>query len=97
MTLREKIDVMEAFERGEEIECKYSGSGDWFTVECKNPEFRWEGDNYRIKPKQTVVIEKWLCKTKMETFIVIEGDANELNSRINLTKVKLLETYEVEL
>ena len=49
------------------------------------------------KPKQTVVIEKWLCKTKMETFIVIEGDANELNSRYKLTKVKLLKTYEEEL
>ena len=61
----------------------------------------FHGDDWEIykepKPKQTVVIEKWLCKTKMETFIVIEGDANELNSRYKLTKVKLLKTYEVEL
>ena len=61
----------------------------------------FHGDDWEIyeepKPKQTVVIEKWLCKTKMETFIVIEGDANELNSCYKLTKVKLLKTYEVTL
>lgn len=102
MTLREKIEVMKAFERGEEIECKYSGSLDWFTVTAKNPEFRWDGDNYRIKPKpkQIVVIEKWLFEDKFGIKFVqeIEKDCvlcycNEFNTQ----KVKLLDTYEVVL
>ena len=103
MTLREKIEVMEASERGEEIECKYSGSGEWFTVACKNPEFRWEGDNYRIKPKpkQIVVIERWLCYDNLaESYSIcaesnIDGFIND--DRAYLSKVKLLDTYEVTL
>ena len=97
MTLREKIEVMEAFERGEEIEVRTS-SGEWVIMESKNPEFRWENDNYRIKPKpkQVVVIEKWLCEY-CGGYVVVDG--NDLNFMRNemFKKVKLLDTYEVEL
>lgn len=100
MTLRAKIEVMEAFERGEEIEIRIKGV--WETMFTKDPEFRWDGDNYRIKPKpkQIVVIEKWLFEDKFGIKFVqeIEKDCvlcycNEFNTQ----KVKLLDTYEVEL
>lgn len=103
MTLREKIEVMEAFERGEAVQCRYSGSKDWFDILDKNPEFRWEGDNYRIKPKpkQTVTIEKWLVKDERNDFssiTIIETDnINNFCYSNDYVRVKLLETYEVEL
>lgn len=60
MTLREKIEVMEAFERGEEIEVKHRDSAmDWTLT--KQPLWDWTKSTFRIKPKpkQTVTIEKW--------------------------------------
>lgn len=99
MTLREKIEVMEAFERGEVVQCRYSGSKEWFDVVTKNPEFRWEGDNYRIKPKpkQTVVIEKWLLTDGTLIDAVETSDIVQYLRNSKWKKVKLLDTYEVTL
>ena len=95
MTLREKIEVMEAFERGEVIEYIPEYTNEW--VETQTPEFDWRKCTYRIKPKpkQTVVIEKWLCSVVQDSLYVIEGTKEFMNGR--LEKVKLLDTYEVEL
>ena len=99
MTLREKIEVMQAFERGEEIEIK-NCHNDWSVH--YTPTWNWVDNNYRIKPKpkQVVVIEKWLFKDMFGIKFVqeIEKDCvlcycNEFNTQ----KVKLLDTYEVTL
>ena len=96
MTLREKIDCMEAFERGEEIEVK-STFGEWLTITDKSPCFRWEGDNYRIKHKQTVTIEKWLINYQALKMIVEVTDIERFLLEFGGEKVKLLDTYEVEI
>ena len=44
------------------------------------------------KPKQTVTIEKWLCKDDFGYFII-----ECQNKAYKSVKVKLLDTYEVEL
>lgn len=96
MTLREKIEVMQAFERGEEIECATAGYDTcWHYV--KTPSWNWKETDYRIKPKpkQTVTIEKWLCRD-VDEFLVIEGDSR-FQSNHDYFKVKLLDTYEVEI
>ena len=95
MTLREKIEVMETFERGEEIEMAYRGYDIWSSM--STPSWNFEDRNYRIKPKpkQTVTIEKWLCRD-VDEFLVIEGDSR-FQSNHDYFKVKLLDTYEVEL
>ena len=171
MTLREKIETMEAFELGEEIECR-TYLDKW--IVDRNPSFRWEGDNYRIKPKpkqeehkmktqwiffgleaggygnkyhitqamteeeflkqygicvsivsyfpvsnismsnvkhkvqffkneckepkpkKVVVIEKWLCEYCGGYVVVAGNDLNFMRNEM-FTKVKLLDTYEVEL
>ena len=52
------------------------------------------------KPKQTVSIEKWLCKcaTSQSEYIVIERDAKYFSDGGYASqKVKLLDTYEVEI
>ena len=43
MTLREKIDCMEAFERGEEIEAAYRGYDIWSSV--STPRWRELNEN----------------------------------------------------
>ena len=47
------------------------------------------------KPKQTVIIEKWLCSVVQDSYYVIEGTKEFMSGRSE--KLKLLETYEVEL
>ena len=101
MTLREKIEVMEAFERGEEIEIKHRDSAmDWTLT--KQPLWDWSKSTFRIKPKtkQTVTIEKWLIKSNFDFSFsqVVQTDSiDNLCYCCNYTKVKLLDTYEVEL
>ena len=98
MTLREKIEVMQAFERGEYVEVRTdkTKSGTWGVA--IDPLWDWNNNDYRIKPKpkQVVVIEKWLCEY-CGGYVVVDG--NDLNFMRNemFKKVKLLDTYEVEL
>ena len=91
---------MQAFERGEEIEYEKINKQDWTLMRIE--EWNFEKYNYRIKPKpkQVVVIEKWLFKDKFGIKVVqeIEKDCvlcycNEFNTQ----KIKLLDTYEVEI
>ena len=50
------------------------------------------------KPKQTVVIEKWLCKSASENYFIIEGEEAFFKTGVYVKqKAKLLDTYEVEL
>ena len=48
------------------------------------------------KPKQTVTIEKWLAKDDTGAMLTLEGDKKRLNT-LPIIKVKLLDTYEVEI
>ena len=94
---------MEAFERGEEIEITKYGYNAWRVA--KNPSWGWNDHEYRIKtePKQTVVIEKWLLKMQgTNQYAIEEGSKEEMctwgKNKIDAwQKVKLLDTYEVEL
>ena len=95
MTLREKIEVMEAFERGEEIEVKAKVDSTWDSVHLTV--WDWALYDYRIKPKpkQVVVIEKWLCSVVQDSYYALEGTKEFMSGRSE--KLKLLDTYEVEL
>ena len=103
MTLRQKIEVMEAFERGEEIEQCERLFDNWYASPL--PSWNWKEFDYRIKPKpkQVVVIEKWLFRLKGTERYAIEEASNEklrdceIDESCNWQKVKLLDTYEVEI
>ena len=101
MTLREKIEVMEAFERGEEIEVSYVKQAKW--TDISNPDWSWGAYNYHIKPKpkQVVVIEKWLIYDNLSKSYSIAEESNSdcyiSDDRAYLSKVKLLDTYKVEI
>ena len=98
MTLREKIETMQAFERGEEIESKAKVDTTWDLVDLTV--WDWASYDYRIKPKQkqVVVIEKWLCKSALDNYFIIEGEkAFFKTGGYYKQQVKLLNTYEVKL
>lgn len=87
---------MEAFERGEEIECNSLYNPKWTSTTA--PAWNWNDFCYRIKPKpkQTVTVEKWLAESAFEGYLVIEG-TKEYIQDFSSVKIKLLDTYEVEL
>ena len=97
MTLREKIEVMQAFERGEEIQVDKGYYGCWALT--KEPSWNWPENNYRIKSKkQIVTIEKWLCKSAWDNYFIIEGEkAFFKTGGYDRQQVKLLSTREVEI
>ena len=98
MTLREKIEVMEAFERGEEIEHFSLMEEIW--TKTAIPDWDWALYEYRIKPKpqKIITIEKWLVTNKKRFDVVETSDIDAyLGEGCGWDKVKLLDTYEVEL
>lgn len=98
MTLREKIECMEAFERGEEVEHRDRLNDMWFASNF--PAWNWKEFEYRIKPKpkKVIVLETWLCKSSWDTLFIQEAEPSYFKSGgYNFNKVKLLSTREVEL
>ena len=50
------------------------------------------------KPKQVVIIEKWLCKSALDNYFIIEGEkAFFKTGGYDKQQVKLLDTYKVEI
>ena len=96
MELSEMIKVMQHFDNGGEVEysVKEDDCSSW--KKCDKPIWDWFDFGYRIKePKQKVSIEKWLGKDSKGDFIILE--ASNVDKYIGYKKVKLIETYEVEL
>ena len=95
MELNEMIKVMQHYENGGEVECKSEFDSGW--EECHSPIWDWSLYDYRIKEqKQKVVIERWLIKDNDGRFFIKEGDKRYMSYNFR-HKVKLLETYEVEI
>ena len=46
-TVKEKIEVMTAYEEGRKIEARYMQDGDWFN--CPEPRWNWDVYDYRVK------------------------------------------------
>ena len=94
MELKEMIKVMRHYDNFGEIEIY---KNDRWTIGV-NPIWDWDTFDYRIKePKQKVTIEKWLMRGDTGCCFVLEGDSSYFESYQNITKVKLLDTYEGEL
>ena len=95
MKLKEMIKVMTHYLNGGEIECVEKGNDNWEIV--TKPLWNFDEFDYRIKePKQKVTIEKWLCSDKQGGLVVIETTNIEEYTYIT-KKIKLIESYEVEL
>lgn len=95
MELKEMIKVMQHFENGGEVEFKEKDADDTkWRLGC--PFWNWVYFDYRIKEtKQKVTIEKWLLKDDEDNYYVVQS--SNIDDFNDDEKVKLLETYEVEL
>ena len=93
MELKEMIKVMQHYENGGVVQRCNFGSHNYSDITTEGYLFNFCDYKYRIKePKQEVIIEKWLCKSGENSFYIHEGTNAD-----GLEKVKLLDTYEVEL
>ena len=97
MELKEMIKVMQHFEDGGVIQRCNFGSHNYSDITTEGYLFNFCDYKYRIKePKQKVTIEKWLMQSTIDKeYRIIETSL--VDSLINFKKVKLIESYEVEL
>ena len=100
MELKEMIKVMQHYEDCGEVE--FSDDNFKTVMGKANKEddgklcWDWDEFDYRIKePKQKVTVEKWLCIDDYEEYIIIE--VVSISTHNNINKIKLIESYEVEL
>ena len=100
MEIEEMIKVMQHYADGGEVEFSEDKFKSVLGEANKKDDgdLCWDWDNfcYRIKEqKQKVTIEKWLCKDRKDNYIVIE--TSKIEQYVTFQKIKLLESYEVEL
>lgn len=96
MELKEMIKVMQHYDNGGVVEFKRINENDIGWLRVSSPKWNWDTFEYRIKEqKQKVTIEKWLCQDNQGYFVVIE--TSDIDAYIYYKKIKLIETYEVEL
>lgn len=97
-TVYEQIEIMQYFADDDGIvERTELGKDNWRI--CNNEVFNWEIYDYRKKEqKKTITIERWLIKNG-ERFDVGETSSIKyyMESCVGWEKVKLLDSYEVEL
>lgn len=55
ITTAEKIAVMQAFERGEKVECREFRDEGWFVSD--DPTWEWGSCEYRVAPKPIDLVE----------------------------------------
>ena len=96
-TIQEQIEIMQHFENDGQIETKAYHNSDWIGVDF--PKWDWSLQDYRIKEqKTTITIEKWLISYKDDIYQILIGNRDYFNKNIHpQAKIKLLESYEVEL
>ena len=99
-TVDEMIAVMTAYKNGAEIESFSNNTYCW--IESRSPVWNWEEEDYRIKEqKKTVTIEKWLIRREdnINNIWILEATKEHFNSICwdTYIKVKLLDSYEVEI
>ena len=92
--LKEQIEIMTHYLNGGEIETSSKNGNCWTKI--TSPSWDWVYHEYRIKPeRQKIIIEKWLFRDKQGDFLVIE--ISNADNYKQYEKVKLIESYEVEL
>ena len=96
MELCEMIKVMQHYENGGKIKFKRKDINITTWTDAEFPNWNWYDFDYRIKePKQKVTIEKWLCRSEYGDFVIKES--TNVDKFTMYEKVKLIESYEVEL
>ena len=93
--LKEQIEIMTHYLNGGEIKFKRKDINITTWTDAELPNWNWNDFDYRIKEeRQKVTIEKWLFRDKQGDFLVIE--ISNADNYKQYEKVKLIESYEVE-
>lgn len=101
MELKEQIEVMTHYLNGGEIEYTHNKLNNVFgdAIKKHDGNLAWDWDTYTyriVEPKQKVTIEKWLIKdVNSSEYLIIES--SDVDKYKLYEKVKLIESYEVEL
>ena len=93
--LKEQIEIMTHYLNGGDVECVEKGNDNWEIV--TKPLWNFDDFEYRIKePKEKVTIETWLMQDPIDKeYRVIETSL--VDKIVHFKKIKLIESYEVEL
>ena len=92
--LKEQIETMTHYLNGGEVECVEKGNDNWEIA--TKPLWNFDDFEYRIKePKPKVTIEKWLCQDKQGDYLIRE--TSNIDGYLTIKKLKLIESYEIEL
>ena len=97
MELKKMIEIMQHFENGGVIQRCNFGSHNYSDITTEGYLFNFCDYKYRIKePKQEVIIETWLMQSTIDKEYRI-FETSLVDTVVNFKKVKLIESYEVEL
>ena len=96
-TLKEQIQIMTHYLNSGEVEFYDKTHDNWIKKDINS--FNWIDRDYRIKEqKKTITIEKWLISYEDDIYQILTGNRDFFNKNIHpQAKVKLLESYELEL
>jgi len=89
-TLAEKIAVMQAAERGEEIEMKFNSEERESWQKLDDPLWNWVEFNYRVKPKPQ---KFWVVFSK-EGYVMCAGTKNKPDVTLQWGRDCVVEEYE---
>ena len=96
-TIKEMVEVMEAYAKGGVIENNDPNNPFWGVCYCPN----WDLSryNYRVKKSnQNVMVEKWLIAMDDIKVVIEASDIDAwLKPFPTAQKIKLIESYEVEI
>ena len=96
-TFKEMIEVMQHYDNGGVVQRCNFGSHNYSDITTEGHLFNFCDYKYRIK-KQKVTIEKWLIEENDIKFVVETSDIDSwLNPFATSKKLKLIESYEVEI
>ena len=97
--LKEQIEIMTHYLNNGEVECVEKGNDNWEIA--TKPLWNFDDFDYRIRElKEKVTIETWLMKDASNgEYFIYESSRVDLylKETFNSEKVKLIESYEVEL
>ena len=93
-TTKEKIEVMQAYDRGEQIQL-LDRLGNWVDIDM--PEWSWELRDYRVKPKKSYVpfdtAEEFLTAyRKHGEFIENKESGEKMNAYVDKNGIVILST-----
>ena len=93
--LKEQIEIMTHYLNGGEVEVRLENNNRDNWRPANNPSWDWKTYDYRIK-KPKVTIERWLMQNTIDKEYRI-FETSLVDKVVNFKKIKLIESFEVEL